>query len=197
MTRPLVDFLGRGVETLRDGGWVSMIHPDDAADVAPRIRALFKQTAPAKELLDVNEVVAEVRRLMLDDLRRKKIDVELELGEALPPAPADRMQVQQVLVNLMHNGADAMESVSDRPRALMVRTWRVGRRRGLRQRGRVAGREESLRAVLQHERERHGRRPCHLPFRRRGSRRQNPAENREHRGAAFTFTLPAHTGGAS
>jgi PAS domain S-box-containing protein len=93
-----------------------------AADIIRRIRALFKQTALAKTSLHVNEVIDEVRRLAQDELNRRGVSIELELAETLPPVLADRIQIQQVLMNLIRNGAEAMEGANNHAMQLTVRS---------------------------------------------------------------------------
>jgi PAS domain S-box-containing protein len=90
-----------------------------AADIVRRIRALFRQTAPAKTSLHINEVVDEVRRLAQDDLG---ISIELDLTQALPAVLADRTQIQQVLINLIRNGAEAMRDADSHTNQLIVRS---------------------------------------------------------------------------
>jgi PAS domain S-box-containing protein len=165
-----------------------------AADVVRRIRALFKETAPAKELLDVNEVVVEAHRLVLEELSRKKVEVGLELGEGLPPAPADRVQLQQVLVNLMHNGAEAMEAVRDRPRILTVRTRRDDADVVVEVSDRGGGLQDIRRVFEPFFTTKEGGMGVGLAICRsiveaHGGRVW--AENREPGGATVTFTLPA------
>jgi PAS domain S-box-containing protein len=93
-----------------------------AADIIRRIRALFKQTAPAKTSLHINEVIDEVGRLAQDELNRRGVSIELDLAQALPPVLADRIQIQQVLMNLIRNGAEAMEDTNSDARRLTVRS---------------------------------------------------------------------------
>jgi len=97
---------------------------NSAADVVRRIRALFKQEAPTKVPLDVNEVIAEVLRLSGDKVRRKSSYVETDLEENLPMTLADRIQIQQVIINLVHNAIESMEDVTNRPRLLSIRSRR-------------------------------------------------------------------------
>jgi signal transduction histidine kinase len=99
---------------------------NSAAEVVARIRALFKQTASSRTSLDLNEAIAEVCQLMSDDVTAKNISVEAELEKDLPSIVADRVQVQQVLVNLIRNGIDAMESTTDGSRSLLIRSRRDG-----------------------------------------------------------------------
>jgi hypothetical protein len=97
-----------------------------AADVVRRVRALFKEAVPVKALLDVNQVVAEVLRLLADELRDDGIVVETELEADLPMIEADRVQIQQLLINLVHNAMEAMGGVTDRAKALVLRSRRQG-----------------------------------------------------------------------
>jgi len=92
-----------------------------AADIIRRIRALFKQTAPTKTSLHIGEVIDEVRRLAEDELNCRGVSIELDLTQALPPVLADRIQIQQVLLNLIRNGAEAMENADNHAKRLIVR----------------------------------------------------------------------------
>ncbi|MGY3496367.1 ATP-binding sensor histidine kinase [Bradyrhizobium sp. USDA 4502] len=94
-----------------------------AADIIRNIRALFKQTAPTKSPLHINEVIDEVSRLARDDLNRRGVSLELHLAEVLPPVPADRIQIQQALMNLIRNGAEAMEEAGSQGKRLVVRSY--------------------------------------------------------------------------
>ena len=93
-----------------------------AADVVSRIRALFKQAAPAKGLLAINDVVREVLELMSEELRVAAIKVETTLAPDLPMTLADGVQIQQTLINLVHNAIDAMEDVASRRKVLSLGT---------------------------------------------------------------------------
>jgi len=95
-----------------------------AADVVSRIRALFKEAAPVKVLVDVNQIVAEVLRVLSDELRDNSISVETDLAADLPKVEADHVHIQQTLINLVHNAAEAMHGVTDRPKSLVVRSRR-------------------------------------------------------------------------
>ncbi|MBV8189621.1 MAG: PAS domain S-box protein [Alphaproteobacteria bacterium] len=92
-----------------------------AADVVSRVRALFKQTAPNMAPVDLNEVIGEVCGLLADDIAARKVRIELGLGKGLPPVPADRVQLQQVLVNLIRNGMEAMDGLAG-PKVLTIAT---------------------------------------------------------------------------
>ncbi len=98
-----------------------------AADVVSRIRALFKEAAPVKALVDMNQIVAEVLRVLSDELRDNNIIVETDLDGDVPMVEADHVHLQQTLINLVHNAAEAMHGVTDRAKALLVRSRRQGR----------------------------------------------------------------------
>jgi signal transduction histidine kinase len=102
--------------TIRDG--------NRASDVIARVRALFTKKEPAIEAVDLNEVTREVMALSLSDLQRNRIVLRSELGKDLPAIIGDRIQLQQVILNLLRNASDAMADVHDRPRQLLVRTER-------------------------------------------------------------------------
>jgi signal transduction histidine kinase len=92
----------------------------DAGEVVRHIRALFKKTALDKVNLSVNEVIDEVLRLIHKDTVEKRIAVETDLEKKLPQTLADRVQLQQVIFNLLINGIEAMEMVTDRPKKLLI-----------------------------------------------------------------------------
>jgi signal transduction histidine kinase len=92
----------------------------DAGEVVRRLRALFKKNALTKMNLDVNDVVDEVLRLVRTEVVRKRVTVETHLEKKLPFVQGDRVQLQQVIFNLVLNGIEAMETVTDRPRKLWI-----------------------------------------------------------------------------
>jgi PAS domain S-box-containing protein len=96
----------------------------DAGEVVKRIRALFKRTAGEFAALDLNEVIGEVLHLLRSDAVKRRVVVETDLDKTLPCVMGDRIQLQQVLVNLLLNGMEAMDSVTLRPRKLIVRSAR-------------------------------------------------------------------------
>jgi PAS domain S-box-containing protein len=98
-----------------------------AAEVVHRIRALFKQASPDRSPLQMNEVIKEVWRLVQSEINRRGVSGELDLARQLPLVAADRIQVQQVLVNLIRNAAEAMEA-RDGLRQLIVRSRHIDRR---------------------------------------------------------------------
>jgi signal transduction histidine kinase len=100
--------------TIRDGNRVS--------DVITRLRALFGKKAVATEAVDLNEATQEVIALSLAELQRNRVIVRSELADSLPAVAGDRIQLQQVILNLFRNASDAMRTVEDRPRELTIKT---------------------------------------------------------------------------
>lgn len=93
-----------------------------ATEVVQRMRTLFKSGPFQKAPLDINEVINEVSRLMRSEAEKRHVNIESDLEARLPIIQGDRVQIQQVLVNLCINGMDAMESVVERQRTLSLRT---------------------------------------------------------------------------
>jgi signal transduction histidine kinase len=92
----------------------------DAGEVVRHMRALFKKTALEKTDLDINDVIDEVLRLIRKETVEKRIAIETDLEKRLPFLPGDRVQLQQVIFNLVLNGMEAMETVVDGPRKLFI-----------------------------------------------------------------------------
>ena len=97
-----------------------------AAEVVRRIRALFKESPPAKAPLDINQIVAGVLRVLSEELRDNNITVETELEADLPSIEVDHVQIQQTLINLVHNAIEAMAGVTDRAKSLVLSSRRQG-----------------------------------------------------------------------
>jgi signal transduction histidine kinase/GAF domain-containing protein len=93
-----------------------------ASDVVTRLRTLFGKKDAAAEPLDLNQIAEEVIALSLHQMQRNRVVLRTELGDALPRVTGDRIQLQQVILNLLLNASDAMGGVEDRPRTLVVRT---------------------------------------------------------------------------
>ena len=93
-----------------------------ASDVIARIRGFLKKGEPVTVQLGVNDVVREIIMLTQGEVLRRDASLLTELADGLPPVSADRVQLQQLLLNLMMNALDAMSAVTDRPRVLRIRT---------------------------------------------------------------------------
>src|ERR1700720_3849906 len=83
-----------------------------AADIISRISSLFKKGALQRELVDVNELIREMIVLLRSEVNRYSISIHIELAEGLPRVMADRVQLQQVFMNLMLNGVDALKETT-------------------------------------------------------------------------------------
>ncbi len=119
--------------------WLNRDHPDveeareaasrivkdatRAGEIISRTRLLFKKGSPQWELVDMNEIIREMVALMRSDVTRHAISVRTELAEDLPQITGDRVQLQQVLMNLMINGIDAMKD-ADGTRELAINSQR-------------------------------------------------------------------------
>jgi len=93
-----------------------------ACEVIARVRALFGKQGGRTQSLDLNSVTSEVISLSVCELRRRRVTLRTELAERLPPVTGDPVQLQQVILNLLLNAAEAMTGIEDRPRDLLVRT---------------------------------------------------------------------------
>ena len=93
-----------------------------AGEVISRMRALFKKARTATEWLDINEAIEEVVILTQSEVRRKTVALRMELAADLPPVMGDRVQLQQVVMNLILNAIEAMSTVEDRERDLLIST---------------------------------------------------------------------------
>jgi PAS domain S-box-containing protein len=93
-----------------------------AADVIHRIRQLATKTAPQKAQLEINDVIRDVVPLVRTEVLSHQVSLLIDPAPGLPPILGDRIQLQQVLINLVMNGLEAMASVGDRPRELAIRS---------------------------------------------------------------------------
>jgi len=93
-----------------------------ASEVIARIRALIKKAPPRKDALDVNEVILEVITLTHGEVLKNSVSARTQLAEGLPPIQGDRVQLQQVLLNLILNAVEAMSGVSEASRELLIVT---------------------------------------------------------------------------
>ena len=93
-----------------------------ASEVITRLRSLFSKSNTTSELVDLNEATSEVIAMSFNELQRADVILKAELGDGLPLVMANRVQIQQVILNLLLNASEAMSSIDDRPRQLVVRT---------------------------------------------------------------------------
>jgi signal transduction histidine kinase len=100
--------------TIRDG--------HRASDVITRLRTLYSKKEPALESMDLNEAAREVAALSSTEIQRNGVILRQEFADDLPPILGDRVQLQQVILNLLRNASDAMSTINDRPRDLLIRT---------------------------------------------------------------------------
>ena len=100
--------------TIRDG--------NRASEIITRLRALFVKKDTATETVDLNEATREVIALLRSELQRSQVILRAELRDDLPHITGDRVQLQQVILNLLRNASDAMGAIDDRPRRLVIRT---------------------------------------------------------------------------
>jgi signal transduction histidine kinase len=102
--------------TVRDGNRVS--------DVITRLRTLYAKKDISPEPMNLNDATEEVISLSLDELQRNRVVLRKELAPGLPLIHGDRIQLQQVILNLLRNASDAMSTIDDRPRELLIRSER-------------------------------------------------------------------------
>jgi PAS domain S-box-containing protein len=118
-------WLDRGTPDLGEArGAVESIIKDGnrAAEVIRHVRALTNKTDTQKTPLDINDVVNEVIVLVQRELFSHRVSLRTEFAPALPVVLADRVQLQQVTINLIMNGIEAMQPITDRPRELVIRS---------------------------------------------------------------------------
>jgi len=103
--------------TIRDG--------NRASDIITRLRTLFSKKEPSLEPMDLNEAVREVIALLLNELQKNGAILQHDFADDLPIVEGDRIQLQQVMLNLIRNASDAMIGIDDRPKLLQIRTERI------------------------------------------------------------------------
>ena len=176
--------------TIRDG--------NRASDVITRLRALFSKKEFTLEPLDLNEATREVIALSLSELQRNRVIVQSELADDLPTVTGDRIQLQQVILNLLRNASDAMVDVRRSPAAVADQNRTGGRRScardraGCRRRRRPPEHGQAVRCLLHDEERRHGYRVVRQPLDRRETSR--PSVGRAERRALAPhsrFPFPA------
>ena len=122
----MLDDIPPDIEGARKTALRSIRDGNRASDVIARLRSLFKRKEFVAEIIDLNEAAREVIALSSSELRRNRVALQLEFADCLPPVNGDRVQLQQVIINLLRNAMDAMREIEDRPRQLLIRTERDG-----------------------------------------------------------------------
>jgi C4-dicarboxylate-specific signal transduction histidine kinase len=112
------------LDEVRDGLQAIARDGRRASDVIGRIRGLVRRRGTEKVSLDINEMIREVVAVADGEARRARASLRIELAAELPHVLGDPVQLQQVVLNLLLNGLDAMSAVADRPRELVIRTQR-------------------------------------------------------------------------
>jgi len=167
-----------------------------AGAVLSRIRALFKQSAPNKLALDLNQVISEVCSLLAGDFAASGTNLRSELDRSLPLISADRVQMQQMLVNLLHNGIEAMQFLESPIKELSIRSALLDGNRVLvavRDHGVGLADPEKIFESFFTTKENGlgmGLAICRSIVESHGG--QLWATNNEDRGATFSFSLPIH-----
>jgi predicted ATPase/signal transduction histidine kinase len=110
------------LEEARRSASRAMAEGHRASEIIGRIRALAKKAPPQKDWLDINETIYEVIALARSEIQRNGVALETELSEQVPLILADRIELQQVILNLVMNGIEAMNTVTDRPREMVIRS---------------------------------------------------------------------------
>ena len=93
---------------------------DDAGEIVRRVRALFRRTAPLTTEHSLEDLVAEVLKLLQNDTIRRRVKVEVAIEEGLPTVQCDRLQIQQVLMNLIMNAMDALDAAPHGERTVRI-----------------------------------------------------------------------------
>ena len=173
-----------------------------ASEVIARIRALLAQGQPMRQRLNVNDVILEILPLLKPELLRRGAKLETELADVLPTVEMDRVQIQQLVMNLMVNALDAMNAVTDRPHVLRIHTSvarigsgpcvRGGFRDGIRARNKRSGSLMHFTPLSRTAWE--WVCPSAGPSRRLMEAACGPSPIMEN-GATFRFTLPTDEGG--
>ena len=112
---PDLDELRTAVESIINDGM-------RASEVVQRLRALSKKTGLHMVQVNINDVISDVVRLLQREVFDQFVSLQLELASGSPRVTGDRVQLQQVIINLVVNGMEAMSAVTDRPRELVIRS---------------------------------------------------------------------------
>ena len=110
------------LEEARNSVALMMDDAQRASEIITRIRALVKKAPPQKDWLEINQTIREVIGLARNEMQRNGVALETQLSDDVPLVFADRIQLQQVMLNLMMNAIEAMSGAADGPRELLVRS---------------------------------------------------------------------------
>jgi PAS domain S-box-containing protein len=170
---------------------------NSAADVVSRIRALFKRSTEAGSSTAIGDVIAEALRLMAEEAARHRVRMDVDVETDLPLVVLDRVQVQQVLINLIRNGMEAMDStVHDRVLGIRVRRMGDAIQTEISDRGQgVAFPERIFEPFFTTKEQGMGLAICRSIIESRGGRLWT--EKNEPHGATFIFTLPVEAKAAA
>ncbi len=113
---------GENLEEARNSVALMMDDAQRASEIITRIRALVKKAPPQKDWLDINQTIREVIGLGQSEVQRNQIALQTQLSDSAPLVFADRIQLQQVILNLIMNAVEAMSETSNGPRELLIRT---------------------------------------------------------------------------
>ncbi|MBB3916841.1 hypothetical protein GGQ65_004150 [Rhizobium fabae] len=172
---------------------------NSAADVVSRIRALFKQSADRRTQTTLSSIIAEVRGLMTDETWRRRVRIDVQVDGSLPFIAIDRIQIQQVLINLIRNGIDALDAETS-DRVIEIHARQVGNvvQTEIRDRGQGIEFPQKMFEPFFTTKENGmgmGLAICRSIVELHGGRLW--AEKNEPRGATLIFTLPIETKAAS
>lgn len=143
---------------------------DRASQVVQTLRAMFNKEVSNRTLVDINDAIRAVLTLLRIELEEHEVVTKAALKEALPRVMADRVQLQQVIFNLVTNAIEAMSSIRTDARILRLRSEATESGecyrcyRGLRPRNRTGNNEAHLRAVLHEQKQRNGNGVVDLPI---------------------------------
>jgi two-component system, sensor histidine kinase and response regulator len=113
---------GRNLENLREAIAEMVNDGNRASAIISRIRTLLLKGVPERRELDINEVIREVSQFLSNELTRNRVSLHFDLAPDLRPVSGDRVQLQQVVLNLILNGIDAMATLTVRPREILVKS---------------------------------------------------------------------------
>ena len=123
--RRMLDADPPNIEGARDTARRIIRDVNRAGEIITRIRALTKRTATRREKLDLNETISEILALIGDEAKRNSVIVRTRFADTLSPVAGDRVQLQQVVLNLVMNAIEAMSGVSEPPRELIITTQNI------------------------------------------------------------------------